>query len=160
MIGFVRRLRARAPAWVWLISLASVCGVVPVILAFTDHDRCILSDPLCVFHTYTLVQAAGPWILGLVAAPLAMSLLLARVLHSKTTHGGRRADRAALVLMVLDCLICLAGMLVAGLTMLPPAVFTVCAVAIAPFPPNRTDRLNRPGGSVFAQPRSEPRNDR
>jgi hypothetical protein len=146
VISFDGRLPARAPAWVWLIFLAAACGVVPVVLACTDHDRCTNSDPFCVYHSYTLVQKPGPWILGLVAVPLMISLMVGALLRSKTRHFGRRADRAAWVLAVLDCFIAFFGMLVAGLTMLAPAALTVCAVAAAPSAPDPNDRLNRSGG--------------
>ena len=122
-----------------------------MVLALTDHSRCSASDPLCVFHSYTLVQNLGPGILALAGAPLAISLVLVAVLRSKTTHRGPQAHRAAWVLATFDCFICLGGMLIAGLTMLPPAVLTVCAVATTPSPPDPTDRLNQAGGSYFAR---------
>ena len=138
----VRALRSVAPLWVWFIGLAFAWGVVIVVVAFTVHNRCSESDPDCVFHSYTLVKDVGPGILGFVGAPALISLVLAPVLHVKTTRGSHGADRAAWVLTVVSCLICLLGLIVEGVVMLPAAALTVCAVASAPFPPDpslRTD---------------------
>jgi hypothetical protein len=140
--GLVRTLRSRAPGWVWFISLAFVWGVAIVVFAFTVHNRCEGSDPGCVFHSYTLVEDAGSGVLGFVGAPAIISLLLVPLLYVKTTRRSHGADRAAWSLAVLSCLICLVGLIVEGIVMLPAAALTVCAVATAPFPPDpalRTD---------------------
>jgi uncharacterized membrane protein YedE/YeeE len=133
--GVVRRLRGRAPAWVWFISLAIVWGAGIVVYASTVHNRCEASDPDCVFHSYTLVQDVGPGILGFAGAPLVISLVLAPLLHMKTTRGSHRADRAAWFFVVLGCLVCFVGLVIAGIVMVPWAAFAVCAAATAPFPP-------------------------
>jgi Na+/proline symporter len=126
---------------VWFISLAIGWGAGLVVFACTVHDRCSESDPACVFHSYTLLQRVGPGILGFAAAPLVISLVLAALLHAKTTRRSHRADRAAWFFAVLSCLICLVGLNIEGIVMLPEAVLTVCAVATAPFPPDLTDPL-------------------
>lgn len=140
-ISSVRRFRARAPGWVWFISLAVAWGVVIVVVAFTVHDHCKGSDPLCVFHSYTLVQVGGPGTLGFVGAPVLISLVLAALLHVKVTRRSRRAARAALFFAVLSCLVCFVGLLIEGIVMLPEAVLTVCAVSTAPLPCDPTDPL-------------------
>ena len=130
----------------WFSGLAVVWGVVIVVVALTVHGRCKNSDPECVFHPpVTLVQYAGPGILGFVGTPLAISVVLAALLHRKATRRSRRADRAALGLATLSCVICLLGMLVEGIVMVPEIALTVCAVATTPFPPDPADPLAGPG---------------
>lgn len=136
--NFVRSLRNRAPAWVWFISLAIGWGVGLVVFACTVHDRCSESDPACVYHSYTLLQRVGPGVLGFAAAPLVISLVLVALLRRKTTRRSHRADRAAWFFAVLSCVICLVGLTIEGLVMLPEAALTVGAVATAPFPPDLT----------------------
>src|SRR5215471_954838 len=126
LIRAARRLVPRGRAWAWFACLAIAWGVVIVVVALTVPGRCKNSDPECVFHPpVTLVQYIGPGVLAFVGAPLAISLVLAALLHRKATRGSRRADRAALGLATLSCLICLLGMLVAGIVMLPAAALTV-----------------------------------
>jgi hypothetical protein len=139
--SLVRTLRARAPLWVWFIGLAFASGVGIVVFAFTVHNRCIESDPDCVYHSYTLVKDAGPGVLGFVGIPAVISLLLVPLLHMKTTRRSHRADRAAWFLTVVTCLVCFVGLIVAGVVMLPAAALTVCAVAAAPFPPDPALRV-------------------
>lgn len=148
--SFVRRLRARVPAWVWFISLAFACGVAIVVVALTLHNRCEESDPSCVFHSYTLVQDAGPGVLSFVGAPVVISLVVAALLHMKVTRRSHRADRAAWLFAMLSCLICLVGLVVEGIVMLPEAALIICAVATAPLPPDPRDPLARRGG--YSQP--------
>ena len=145
-IDFVQRLRARGSWWMWLIGLAFTCGVALVLLACTVHDRCSSSDPACIYHSYTLVQRAGPAVLGFVGAPAVISLVLAMLLRIKVTRRSIRADRAAWFFAVLSCLICIVGLAVEGFLMLLEAVLTVGAVAATPFPPDPNDRLLRSGG--------------
>ncbi len=134
--SLVRALRSVAPLWVWFISLAFMWGVVIVVFAFTVHNRCSESDPDCVFHSYTLVKDAGPGILGFVGAPAVISLVVAPLLRLKTARGSNGADRAAWVLTGVSCLVCVVGLIVEGVVMIPAAALTVCAVATAPFPPD------------------------
>jgi hypothetical protein len=134
--SLVRALRSVAPLWVWLISLSFVWGVVIVVFAFTVHDRCSEADPACVYHSYTVVKDVGPGILGFVGAPAVISLLLVPLLVMKTARRSHGADRTAWVLTTVSCLICVVGLIVEGVVMLPAAVLTVGAVATAPFPPD------------------------
>ena len=145
----VRALRARMPAWKWLISLAFLWGLVPVVLAFTAHDQCSGSDPECVFHSYTVVHTSGPWVLAVIGAPALISVILAILLHAKVTRRNLRADRAATWLAVLSCVICLIGALDSGWVMLVEAVLTAWAVAGTPLPPRPSDPLARPGAGYF-----------
>ena len=155
-ISVVRRLRTRAPGWVWFIGLAFAWGLVIVLFAFTTHDHCSTSDPGCVFHSYTLVQVEGPGILGFAGAPVVISMVLAVLLYMKVTRRSERADRAAWFFAVLSCLVCFLGLLVEGFVILPEAVLTVCAVATAPLPPDPNDPLARSGGGAWL--RSPPMN--
>jgi Na+/proline symporter len=148
-------VRGRRPAWVWLIGLAFAWGLTIVVLAFTVHDQGSSSDPDQVFHSYTLVHADGPAVLIVIGVPVIISLVLAPLLYLKTTHRSTRAARTARWLAVLSCLFCLAGLLNAGLVMLPQAALAVCAVAIAPLPPDPNDRLVRSRGVVLGLPPSE-----
>jgi hypothetical protein len=142
------------PAWKWLIGLAFLWGLVPVVLAFTAHDQCSSSDPECVFHSYTVVHMSGPWILGFIGAPALISVILATLLHAKVTRRSLRADRAATWFAFLSCSICLIGALGSGWVMLVEAALTVCAVAVTPLPPHPSDPLARPGAGYFASRRS------
>jgi hypothetical protein len=129
------RLKAsRIPIWWWLTGLAIVWGAGILAFAFTVHNRCEASDPSCVFHSYTLVQDVGPGILFFAAAPLAISVVLAALLHIKATRGGNWAHRAAWTLVVLGCIVCLVGLVIAGIVMMPWAAFAIGAAATAPFP--------------------------
>jgi hypothetical protein len=85
-----------------------------------------------LFHSYTLVQDVGPVILVLVAAPLVISLVLARVLYLKTTRRSFRAERAAWWVASLSLLVCLPGLIVQGLWVLPAPALIVAAAATAP----------------------------
>lgn len=118
--------------WVWLNLAAIVWGALLVVLACTLHDRGSASDPAMIFHSYTLVQDVGPGILILVAAPLVISLVLARVLYIKSTRRSFRAERAALWVVALSLITCLPGLVVQGLWVLPAPVLTVAAAATAP----------------------------
>jgi hypothetical protein len=120
----------RLPRWVWFNGAAVVCGVLPVILAWALHNRTSASDPAGLRHQFTLVQTAGPGILGFVGAPLLIGLVLPVPIYLKLTRRSHFADRVAWSLAVLSCLIGLLG-LVTEWTMLPVAVLTVCAVATA-----------------------------
>jgi hypothetical protein len=146
----VHRLRTRIPGWKWLIGIAFVCGLIPVVTALTAHDRCSSTDPACVYHTYTLVDTQGLWILGVVGAPALISLVVAATLHVKVTRRSLRAEHAAWCLAVISCLIGLVGLLISGLVMLIPAVLTVWAVAISPFPPDPTDPLAGSGAGYLS----------
>ena len=142
LIRASRRIVPRGSGWIWFICLSVAWGVVIVVVALTVPARCINSDPACVFHPQvTLVQGIGPGILAFVGTPLALSLLLAALLHRKATRRSRRADRAALGVATLSFLICLLAMLVEGIVVLPEAALTVCAVATTPFPPDPADPL-------------------
>lgn len=147
-IDFVQRFRAWGPGWIWLIGLAFTCGVALVVIACTVHDRCISSDPACIFHSYTLVHTAGPAVLGFVGAPGLISLVLAVLLRIKVTRRSLRAARAAWFFAALSFLICVVGLAVEGFLMLLEAVLTVSAVAATPFPPDPDDRLVRSGGAL------------
>ena len=116
----------------WLNLAAVVWGVVLVILACTVHDRGSASDPAMIFHSYTLVQDVGPGILILVAAPLVISLVLWRVLYLKTTRRSFRAERAAWWVVSLSLLVCLPGLVVQGVWVLPAPALIVAAAATAP----------------------------
>jgi hypothetical protein len=122
----------RKDRWVWLNVAAVAWGAVLVVLACTVHDRGSASDPAMIFHSYTLVQDVGPAILILVAAPLLISLVLARVLYLKTTRRSFRAERAAWWVASLSLLMCLPGLIVQGLWVLPAPVLVVAAAASAP----------------------------
>lgn len=154
----IRALRPRGPGWVWLLSLACAWAVLIVVVACTVRRYGSQSDPYQVFDSYTLVASSGPGILVVVGAPLVICLVLAPVLYVKTVRRGHRADRAAPLLAALSCLICLFGLLNAGLIMLPEAVLTVGAVAMAPFPPDPNDPLLRSGSALSRlPPPDEPR---
>jgi hypothetical protein len=142
----MRRLRTRIPGWMWFIGLAFACGVALVVAAFTFHDRCRSSDPDCIFHSYTLIDTAGPAALGIVAAPAVITLVLAVLLHMKVTRRSVRAGQAAWFLAVLSCLICFVGLVVEGFLMLLEAVLTVCAVAITPLPGDASDPIELGAG--------------
>jgi hypothetical protein len=144
-IDLVHRIRTEGSGWIWLIGLAFTCGVAAVVLACTVHDRCIGSDPACLFHSYTLVHTAGPAILAFVGAPAVISLIIAMLLRIKVSRRSLRADRAAWLLAALSCLISIAGIAVEGLIMLLEAALTVSAVAATPFPPDPNDPLLRSG---------------
>lgn len=142
LIRSARRVVTRGRAWVWWSRLAVAWGVVIVVVALTVHSRCLNSDPDCVYHPHvTLVHYAGPEILGFVGAPLAISLVLAALLYWKATRRSRRADRAALVVAPVNCLICLLGMLIVGIVMVPEVALTIGAVATTPLPPDPADPL-------------------
>lgn len=149
MITFVHRLRTRIPAWEWLIGFAFVWGLVPVVMASTIHDRCSNSDPACVYHSYTLVETQGLWVLAVVGAPALLSLAVAIALYLKVTRRSLRAEHAAWCFAVLSCLVCFVGLLILGFVTLIPAVLTVCAVVFTPFPPDPSDPLAGSGGGYF-----------
>jgi hypothetical protein len=151
-VGFLDRLRAWDSWWMLLIALAFACGVAPVVLACTVRDRCISSDPACLFHSYTLVHTAGPAILGLVGAPAVISLVVAMLLRIKVSRRSIRAGRAAWSFAALSCLISIAGIAVHGFLMFLEAALTVCAVAVTPFPPDPNDRLLRSGAEWRPSP--------
>jgi len=136
-------LGGRFPPWAWLIGLAFAWSVLVLVLACTIHDQGSPTDPDQVFHSYTLVQSDGPAILALVGTPVVISLALAKLLQLKTTRRSGRVNRAAWLLAVLNCMLCLVGLLNVGVVMVPEAIFTICAVATAPLAPNRDDRLAR-----------------
>jgi hypothetical protein len=141
IIGFVHRLRTRIPGWKWLIGFAFVWGLVPVVMASTVHNRCSRADPACIFHSYTLADIAGPWILGVVGAPALLSLVVAMALHMKAIRRSFRAEHAAWCFAVLSGLICLVGLVISGFVVLIPGALTVCAVAVTPLPPDPSDPL-------------------
>ena len=126
------QLFGRNDRWKWLTLAAAVWSVVLIVLACTVHDRGSASDPAQIFHSYTLVQDVGPGILVLVAAPVAITLALARVLHLKTTRRSYRAERAALWVAGLSLLWCLPALVVEGLWVLPVPVLIAAAAATAP----------------------------
>ena len=101
-IGLLRRLRTRVPGWVWFIGLAFAWGVVIVVVAFAVNDRCSDRDPICAFHSYSLVGRVGPGVLGFVGAPRRYQPGAAGPLHVKVTRRSHRADRAALSFAVLS----------------------------------------------------------
>lgn len=140
----------RLPSWVWFNGAAFASGMLPVVLAYTVHDRGSVADPDCVFHCYTLVHTAGPGILGFVGAPALISLVLPVLLHLKSTRRSHFADRVAWSLATLSCLIGLVGMVTAGLAMLPAPVLIVCAVITAPLGPELTRADHSPRSSLPA----------
>jgi hypothetical protein len=144
-MSLLRRLRIRSHAWVWLIGLAFVFGLAPIVVAYTVHDRCSTSDPACIFHSYTLAHTASPFGIGVIAAPAAITLILAMLLHRKVARRSLRAARASVVLATVSCVICFVGLLAAGLLMLAEAVLTALAVAATPLPPHPNDPLARSG---------------
>ncbi len=152
MISFVHSLRARIPAWEWLIGFAFVWGLVPVVMASTVHDRCSSADPACLYHHYTLVDTQGAWILAVIGAPALLSLAVAMALHVKVTRRSVRAEHAAWCLAVLSCLMCFVGLLILGFVMLIPGALTVAAVVVTPFPPDPSDPLAGPGAGYFQPP--------
>ena len=123
---------SRVQRWVWFNLGAIVWSALLVVLACTVHDRGSPNDPAMLFHSYTLVQDVGPIILVLVAAPLVISLVLARVLYLKSTRRSFRAERAAWWVASLGVLVCLPGLIVQGLWVLPAPVFIIAAAATAP----------------------------
>ncbi len=125
----------RRPAWVWFIGLSIICGAGSVVFALTVHNRCEPSDPGCVFHSYTLVHRIGPGVLGFVGAPLVISLILVALLRHQTTHRSHLTARIAWSLAVLSGLLCLVGLTIEGIVMLPAAVLSIAAVATARLPP-------------------------
>lgn len=148
----------RFPRWVWFNGAACALGILPVLLAFTVHNRGSEADPACVRHCYTLVHTAGPWVLGFVGAPAAISLVLPVLLLLKSTRRSHFADLAAWSLATLSCLISLVGLTTnVNLAMLPVAVLTVCAVVTAPLgrEPTRAGHSSR--SSLPAPPREESR---
>jgi hypothetical protein len=129
----------RFPRWAWFNGAAFALGVLPVVLALTVHNRGSAADPACVRHCYTLVHTAGPGILGFVAAPAVISLMLPVLLLLKSTRRNHFADRASSALAALSCLISLFGLTTnVFVAMLPAAVLTVCAVVAAPLAPEPT----------------------
>lgn len=126
------RLLRGSDRWVWFNLAALVWSALLIVLACTVHDRGSASDPSMLFHSYTLVQDVGPVILVLVAAPLVISLVLARVLYLKTTRRSFRAERAAWWVASLSLLVCLPGLIVQGLWVLPAPALIVAAAATAP----------------------------
>jgi hypothetical protein len=143
----------RLPRWVWFNGAAFAWGMLPVVLAYTVHDRGSVADPDCVFHCYTLVHTAGPGILGFVGAPALISLVLPVLLHLKGTRRSHFADRVAWSLATLSCLIGLVGMITGGLAMLPAPVLIVCAVVTAPLGPELTRADQSPRSSLPAAAR-------
>jgi hypothetical protein len=141
-----RRSR-RVPRWAWFNAAAFVTGLLPVILALTLHNRGSAFDPDCIRSCYTFVHTAGPGILGYLGAPAVIALMLPILLHLKSTRRSHFADRAALVLAGLSCVLGFVGLLTAGLSVLPVTVLTVCAVATAPLAPGP------PAWSSLVQPR-------
>jgi hypothetical protein len=132
-------VRHRFPRWVWFNGAAFVLGLLPVVLALTIHNRGSAADPACLRHCYTLVHTAGPGVLGFVAAPAVISLMLPMLLLRKSTRRSHFADRASWVLATLSCLISLFGLTTnIYVAMLPAAVLTVCAVVAAPLAPEPT----------------------
>jgi hypothetical protein len=127
----MQRLR-RFQRWVWFNLAALVWSVFLIVLACTVHDRGSASDPAMLFHSYTLVQDVGPVILLLVAAPLVISLVLARVLYLKSTRRSFRAERAAWWVASLSLLYWLPGLVVQGLWALPAPALIIAAAATAP----------------------------
>lgn len=121
---------------------AVVWGVVLVVMACTVHDRGSASDPDMIFHSYTLVQDVGSGILILVAAPLVISLLLFWVLYLKSTRRSFRAERAAWWVASLGALVCLPGLIVQGVWVLPSAVLIVAAAATAPLAARESARVD------------------
>ncbi|MGI8506308.1 MAG: hypothetical protein ACR2MK_05800 [Solirubrobacteraceae bacterium] len=138
----------------WFNGAAFALGVLPVVLAYTVHDRGSVADPDCVRHCYTLVHVAGPGVLGFVGAPAVISLVLPVLLHLKGTRRSHFADRVAWSLATLGCLIGLVGMITAGIAMLPAPVLIVCAVVTAPLGPDLTRADHSSWGSLPA-PRRE-----
>jgi hypothetical protein len=149
MITFLHTLRTRIPLREWLIGLAFVSGLIPVVMAATVHNRCSNADPACVYHSYTLVENQGLWVLAVIGAPSLLSLAVGAALHRKVNRRSLRADHAALGLAVFSCLISFVGLLISGFVMLIPAALTVCAVVITPLPPDPSDPLARPGAGYF-----------
>lgn len=145
----VHRLRGRAAAWQWLTGLAFVWGLIPVVLAFTVHNRCSDADPACVYHHYTLVTLKGLWVVALVGAPALISVAVAVALRVKVTRRSARAGRLAWYLVVLSCLVSLVGLVIVGVVMLVGAALITSAVAVAPLPPDPSDPLALPGGGYF-----------
>lgn len=137
----MQRFRGR-DRWVWLNLAAVVWGVVLIVLACTVHDRGSASDPDMIFHSYTLVQDVGPGILIPVAAPLVISLVLSRVLYLKTTRRSFRAERAAWWVASLGVLVCLPGLVVQGVWVLPAPVLVVAAAATAPLAARESAGVN------------------
>jgi hypothetical protein len=148
-LPIARSLRARLPARDWLLGFAFVVGLIPVVLAFTVHDRCSDADPGCVFHHYTAVEIGGLLSVGVVAAPLLINLIVAIALHVKVTRRSVRADRFAWWFAVLSWLVCFAGLLSMGFVSLLVAPLTTAAVALTPLPPDPADRLSKPGAGYF-----------
>jgi hypothetical protein len=138
-LDVVRLQRTRFPGqvaqWMWFNGAAFALGTLPVVLALTVHDRGTAADPDMIRHHYTVVQVAGLGILAFAAAPALITLILPVLLHLKSTRRSHFADRAAWSFAVLSCLISLVGLLSLGLSMLPVAVLTVCAVAVTPLSP-------------------------
>ncbi len=129
----------RLPRWVWFSGAAFALGVLPVVLALTIHNRGSEADPACLRHCYTLVHTAGPGVLGFVAAPALISLMLPVLLLRKSTRRSHVADRVSWALATLSCLISLFGLTTnIYVAMLPAAVLTVCAVVAAPLAPEPT----------------------
>jgi hypothetical protein len=145
----VQRLWTRIPAWKWLIGLGFVAGFIPVVIAFTVHNRCSNTDPGCVFHHYTTVDIGGLWSLGVIAGPTLINLIVAIALHVKVTRRSVRADRVALCFAVLSWFVGFAGLLIMGFVTLIEAALTTCAVAVAPLPPDPSDPLAGPGAGYF-----------
>jgi len=139
------------PAWQWLLGSAFVAGAIPVVLAFTIHDRCSDADPGCVFHHYTTAQVGGPWSVLVLAAPLLINVMLAIALREKVTHRSARSDRLAWWFVVLSWFVCFAGLLVMGPVTFLTAALATCAVAVAPLPPDPSDPLAAPGAGYFAR---------
>lgn len=137
----------------WLIGLAFTCGVALVLVACTVHNRCSSSDPACIYHSYTLVQRAGPAVLGFVGAPAVISLIIAGLLRFKVRRRSTRADRAAWSFAVLSFIICIVGLAVEGFLMLLEAALTIGAVIATPVPHDSDDRLLRLGEQGWQRPR-------
>jgi hypothetical protein len=145
-LSFVQRLRERVPAWQWLIVVASVWALIPVVMAFTVRNRCSDADPACVYHHYTLVTLKGLWVLALVGAPVVINMAVGAALHVKVSRRSAFAGRAAWYLVVLSYPVSFVGLVIVGVVMLISAPVATWAVALAPLPPDPSDPLARGGG--------------
>ena len=152
---FLTRLRHQRNVTGWLIALAFCCGVVPIVTSFTAHTRCSNADPACVHHSYTLVHLSGVGVIGIIALPALISLVVGALLRIKVERRSTRADRAALLFAVLNFLIALVGMTIEGLMMLASALVTIAAVAATPLPADPNDPLLHSVGALPRLSRSQ-----
>jgi hypothetical protein len=119
--------------WVWFNAAACVCGLLPVLLALTVHNKGSSADPYCIRRCYTLVQEAGPGVLGFVGAPTVIAAAVFARLWFNHARRGRHADPVAWSLATFSGLVCMLGLVTSvWFAMLPVAALTMCAVAIAP----------------------------